>query len=62
MATKPPGATSSPSLSSSDAEVLLMAIESQLWSLDRTDETASTIEELEQVVADIWQALGGLPH
>ena len=45
-----------------EAEVLLMAIESQLWSLDRTDETASTIEELEQVVADIWQALRSVPR
>jgi hypothetical protein len=57
MATQPPGQTSGPSPSMSEAEVLLMTIESQLWSLDRTDETAGPIEELEQVVADIWQAL-----
>ena len=57
MATQPPGGTSGPSPSMSEAEVLLMTIESKLWSLDRTDATARTIEELEQVVADIWQGL-----
>ena len=57
MATQQPGGTSGPSQSMTEAEVLLMSIESQLWSLDRTDETARPIEELEQVVADIWQAL-----
>jgi hypothetical protein len=62
MATKPSGGASGPSPSMTEAEVLLMAIESQLWSLDRTDETASTIEELEQVVADIWQALRSVPR
>ena len=57
MVTRPSDETSGPSVSVSEAELVLMAIESQLWSLDRTDETAPTIEKLEQVVADIWQAL-----
>ena len=62
MATKPSGATSGPSLSLSDAEVLLMSIECQLWSLDRTPQTASTIQELERLVTDVRQALRSIPR
>ena len=57
MATKPSEATPGRSLSLSDAEVLLMSIEARLWSLDRTSDAAPIIEELEQVLTEIREAL-----
>ena len=62
MATQSSGATSGLSLSLSDAEVLLMSIEAQLWSLDRTPQNASTIQELERLVADVRQGLRSIPR
>ena len=57
MATQPSAGTLGPSTSVSEAQGLLMSIEAQLWSLDRTPEAAPIIRELQQIVEDILQAL-----
>jgi hypothetical protein len=57
MVTRPTEGTSAPSPSISEAEVVLMSIEAQLWSLDRTPETTSTIEQIEQIVTNIREGL-----
>ena len=60
MVTRPPGGMSGPSPSMSEAEQLLASIERELAWLSRTKrpEFTRTIRELEQVVADIREALG----
>ena len=47
-----------PAPSWSEAELLLITIEDELRSLDRTPGASRSVQELEQVVADIREALG----
>ena len=61
MVTRSPGGMPHPAPSMSDAEQTLTSIERNLRSLDRSPDAAPIILELEQVVADIRQALESVP-